>query len=533
MDTMGDTDIEEVRRPHRFSLIKGIKPRMDNAKEAKVVLEDSEQGLDIRLDDHDNEYGNHRTDSGPLPLRIWNKLLSLEAIEQEGVRPVPVSERTNIRVIGIFTLWFTLSTNLLPIVTGMVGTLSYGLSLRNASLIILFFSLLCTTPTAYLAILGPKTGMRQMIQARFSFGYYLVSLPVLLNLATLTGFCVIDSVVGGLTLSSVDSGKLTPTVGIVVIGILGLLVSFCGFKVLHYYERYAWIPAMIAIIVATGCGGKNLHKQVATEAPAASTVLSFGALVAGFLVPWAALASDFATYMPPRTPAIKVFAYTYGGLFLPNVPLMVLGAAIGGAVPNVPSWEAGYNSTSVGGVLAAMLEPAGGFGKFLVVILSLTLLGNIAATMYAITLNFQLLLPWLVNIPRSLFAIVITVIVIPISVQAAKDFFVNLENFIGVIGYWSAAFVAIVGVEHILFRGTSSSAYDHDYWNVPKALPTGVAAVTAAVCSVALIVPCMAQVWYTGPIGAKTGDLGFEMAFAVTAILYVPFRLAERRIVGR
>ena len=36
--------------------------------------------------------------------------------------------------------------------------------------VIVFFGLLSTTAPAYLSILGPKTGMRQMIQARFSFG---------------------------------------------------------------------------------------------------------------------------------------------------------------------------------------------------------------------------------------------------------------------------------------------------------------------------------------------------------------------------
>lgn len=184
----------------------------------------------------------------------------------------------------------------------MVGTLSYGLSLTNASLVILFFCILSTVPPAYLATFGPKTGMRQMIHARYSFGYYLVSVPVLLNLATLTGFCVIDSVIGGQTLSAVANGHLTPTIGIVIIAILAMLVSFCGSKVLHYYERFAWIPALIAIIVAVGCGGKDLRHQAVTEPPTASTVLSFGALIAGFLIPWAALASDFATYCHPETP---------------------------------------------------------------------------------------------------------------------------------------------------------------------------------------------------------------------------------------
>lgn len=53
---------------------------------------------------------------------------------------------------------------------GMLGTLVYGLSLRDASLVILFFTLLSSLAPAYLGTLGPKTGMRQMIQARFSFG---------------------------------------------------------------------------------------------------------------------------------------------------------------------------------------------------------------------------------------------------------------------------------------------------------------------------------------------------------------------------
>lgn len=184
----------------------------------------------------------------------------------------------------------------------MAATLSYRLSLLAASLTILFFSLLCTIPVAYLATIGPKTGMRQMIQARYSFGYYLVCVPVLLNLATLTGFCIIDSVIGGQTLSAITGGSLTPTVGIVIVALLGMIVCFFGFKALHLYEWFAWIPALIGIIVATGCGGKHLHEQVAVPPVEAASVLSFAALVAGFMLPWAALSSDFVSYMDPDTP---------------------------------------------------------------------------------------------------------------------------------------------------------------------------------------------------------------------------------------
>jgi purine-cytosine permease-like protein len=211
---------------------------------------------------------------------------------------------------------------------------------------------------------------------------------------------------------------------------------------------------------------------------------------------------------------------------------MILGAAIGGATPNVPSWKAGYESNSASGVLAAMLQPAGGFGQFVTVLLAFSILGNLSATMYSITLNFQMLLPWFFRIPRVIFAIVITAIIIPIAIEAAKSFFVNLENFIGIIGYWSAAFIGIVLVEHICFRHASFNTYtnDEDAWDDAKKLPPGFAAIAAGLLSFGLIIPGMAQTWFTGPIAETTGDIGFEVAFVLSALLYCPLRYLERKI---
>jgi purine-cytosine permease-like protein len=229
----------------------------------------------------------------------------------------------------------------------------------------------------------------------------------------------------------------------------------------------------------------------------------------------------------------RIFAYSYFGLILPTILLMVLGAAIGGAIGNVPEWEKGYETTLVGGVLAAMLSPAGGFGKFVVVILAFTLLGNVCGTMYAITLNFQTLVPWLVRVPRYVFSIIVTAIMIPVAIRAATDFFLNLENFVALIAYWSAAFVAIVITEHFVFRKGNCKLYQLDAWDDSSKLPSGLAALGAGILSFGLVVPSMAQVWWTGPIAETTGDIGFEIAFALSAILYVPLRFLEKRIIGR
>ena len=89
----------------------------------------------------------------------------------------------------------------------------------------------------------------------------------------------------------------------------------------------------------------------------------------------------------------RIISYVYTGMVIPTILLLILGAAIGGAVPNVPEWQAAYDKDSVGGVLAEMLTPAHGFGKFIVVILALSVIGNIAVSMYSISLNIQMFHP--------------------------------------------------------------------------------------------------------------------------------------------
>ncbi|KAL3454968.1 permease for cytosine/purines, uracil, thiamine, allantoin-domain-containing protein [Aspergillus heterothallicus] len=462
----------------------------------------------------------------------WLSRITNWGIELRGVTPVPIEERTDNRFINVFFVWFTLSTNLLPIITGMVGTFVMGMSLRDASLVILFFNMLCTVPPAYFSTFGSRTGLRQMLHARFTFGYWLVSIIVLLNLCTIAGFGVVSSVLGGSTLAAVSNGSIDDTAGIVVIGICGMIVSFGGYKFLHQYERYCWLFALVAIVIATGVGGSKLSHQTPTEPPTAATVLSFGGVIAGFLIPWAGMAADFSVYCTPSVSTARIFTYTYLGLFLPTVPLMTLGAAIGATTPSVPSWSTGYATYGVGGVLDAMLQPAGGFGKFVSVLLSFSLLGNLAASMYSITLNFQLLLPFFVRVPRFIWSIIYTAILIPVSVVAAKSFFTNLENFLYIIAYWSAAFVSVVAVEHFLFRRADCASYESGKWDRARQLPSGVAAVGGMALSFGLVVPCMGQAWFMGPIAETTGDIGFEVALVLAGVLYVPLRWLERRVWG-
>lgn len=116
------------------------------------------------------------------------------------------------------------------------------------------------------------------------------------------GFTLICVVIAGQTLSAVSDGKMTVTVGIVLSSLIGLFVSFCGYKILHMLTMYSWGVTAVCIVIVVGCGGKYLNNPVATEPGTADLIFDFGCLVAGFMLPFAGIMSDFAVYYVPNSP---------------------------------------------------------------------------------------------------------------------------------------------------------------------------------------------------------------------------------------
>ncbi|KAK7927171.1 purine-cytosine permease fcy22 protein [Apiospora marii] len=457
----------------------------------------------------------------------WYQRLLDAGVEDNGVKPVPVESRTDTRYHNLFTVFSTALLCVLPIPTGMLGTTAFGMSLRDASLTILFFSLLCSIPPAYMGCGGYKTGMRQLVQARYSWGLYIVTLPLLLNAATVTGFTLISAIVGGQTIAAINPGHVSVDVGIIITILIGFGVSFLGFRALHAWERWSWIPNLIALVITVGCGGKFLVNQAQAEPVTAPQVVSYAGLIAGYFITFGGTASDYSVYYNPKASKVKIFSYIYLGLLTPSVPLLILGAAMGGAVPVVEGWSDAYDAYGAGGVLAAMLEPAHGFGKFVLVLLALSVLGQLAISMYSIALNLQMLVPIFTKVPRYAFIVVVSVVMIPIGIKVAEQWETSLENFLALIGYWAGCFDAVLLEEFLVFRRRDYATYDHAIWNVGGKLPSGVAALAASLLSMGLVIPGMAEAWYTGPIAEKTGDIGFEMAFFVTAVFYLPFRWLE------
>ncbi|KAK7431467.1 hypothetical protein QQZ08_001957 [Neonectria magnoliae] len=473
-------------------------------------------------------------EKGPLSHLKWYRKLLDAGVEENGIQPIPTEKRTQTQYNNLFTVFFTCLLCVLPLPTGALGTAVYGLKLRDVSLIIIFFNIVTCIPPAFIGIGGVQTGMRQMVQARYSFGLFFGMIPLLLNAGTVTGFTLIGSIVSGQAIAAVNQGAhVSVNVGIGIVCALSFVTAFLGYRAIHIWQWWQWLPNLIGIVIAVGCGGKHLVHQADAGPATVKTVIGYGSLMAGYFMTFGGTASDFTTYHSPKGSKLKVFTYMYLGLLTPSTPLLILGAAIGGAKPNVDSWQTAWNAYGVGGVLAEMLRPAGGFGKFVLVVLALSVVGNMVLSNYSVALCLQMLLPIFAKVPRFVFIIITMATMIPMAIYAAKEWVTSLENLLSVIGYWAGCFDAVIIEELLVFRKMDYMSYDPRIWNKGRSLPPGFAAIGASVVSLALVISSMDTTWYTGPIGEHIGDIGFKVAFVVTALAYYPLRKLEIKWSGR
>ena len=84
-----------------------------------------------------------------------------------------------------------------------------------------------------------------------------------------------------------------------------------------------------------------------------------------------------------------------------------LGAVFAASAATVPSWETGFdNGNSVGGLIEAVLSPLGGFGKFLTVLLALSIPSACAPTMYTFASSFMTVALVFAKIPRWVYVVI-------------------------------------------------------------------------------------------------------------------------------
>jgi len=348
---------------------------------------------------------------------------------------------------------------------------------------------------------------------------------------------------GAQTLAAVNPGTLPLVVGVIIVALCSLVPTFVGYELVHHYERYAWMVTFIVFIMLYSLGGKagyDIHAQAAKEDTGkdlAADVLSFGGIVFGSFTGWAPIAADYNCKLPVETSSTRVFILTFFGLYIPICFVTILGALLM-TIPD-PVYVNAFGDGNTGALLAQVLHQWHGFGKFILVLVSFSVIANNIPNTYSAGLSIQALGRPFAKVPRFLWTVVACVIYTVAGIAGREHFSTILSNVLAVLSYWTAFFIMITFIEHKVFRRPNGplGGYDLTAYDSPSRLPPGFAGVIAGAFGIAGAIVGMAQVYYTGPIGGKVGafgaDMGFELAAAFAGVTFLPLRWLEIRLTGR
>ncbi|KAL8797611.1 MAG: hypothetical protein Q9182_007184 [Xanthomendoza sp. 2 TL-2023] len=541
--------------------------------EPSVVLEDAEkasrdlhhQRTEARSPiDSDLDLGPHGRDSIPASklatyTRDFERTLIKYNIEARGVRRVLPHERQNLTrrsYLQPFFLWSSINLAAQNVTLGMLAPTIYLLSFHDASICAFFGSAIGAAGVSYIATFGPISGNRTLIFARYTFGWYPSKLLVILNLILLLGYSLIDLVIAGQILSAVSSnGSMSIVVGIIVVAIIGWLITTFGISVFHTYQRYAFIPQLIAYSILYGVSSHNFDLSSPSQGDPRTVIgnrISFLSLTLAAAITYGGAAADYFVYCPPSTIPVALFTISLISLLCSFTFTYCIGIGLASGIASVPAYNTAYE-TSQGALIVAGFTDATSprafntaFGKFLAVVTALGLIANLVPPTYSSGIDFQVLGKNFQKIPRVIWNSVGVVIYTACALAGQGHLAEIFTNFLALMGYWVIIWMGITLEEQFFFRSRFGfqvgignkecrrgwgQTYDWDLWDQPEKLPHGIAALIAFLTGWAGAILCMAQKWYIGPIALLVGESGADMGNFVglswAVLVYPPLRWLE------
>lgn len=475
-----------------------------------------------------------------------------QGLERHGIERVSPETRTHVRIFDNFTMWLSANLVISTIALGALASQAFFLGFWDSLGVIIVFNLLGVLPPAFFSTFGPRFGLRQMTISRFAFGWVGGIIMAFFNVAACIGWSAVNVIVGGQLISALACGAAAPeqctatvlgiamsgvllrALGILLIAILTTLVSIYGYRYVHSYERFAWIPMAIIFAIVTIVMISTKHVVVlptpAMNAAEIASMVSFGGAVYGFATGWSSYAADYNVNQPENTRPARVFWLTFLGIFIPCVLLETLGMLLAAWLgPNVLG----------GQLLAVALTPLGAIGKFLVFLLALSIVANNIPNDYSLGLSVQVFGHTWQRVPRYVWTLIGAIIYTIIAILTAGNFNSTLDSFLLLVAYWLGPWAIILIVEHFVIR---RKRYNVDDWNNPRRLPLGWAAIVAMVIGLFGALLGFAQVFVfkgvatpiTGLIGGLINkpygmDVGFELGVVFSLIAYLILRPLELR----
>jgi purine-cytosine permease-like protein len=441
-------------------------------------------------------------------------------LEARSIDWVPNSERHG-KVSNLGPLWFVSNINLTAMATG-VTALSIGAGLMWTVVATVVGSLFGTFFMAFHSAQGPQLGLPQLVQSRPQFGYVGAAITVwIFALVNYVAYNTSDALLSGAAFNSLL--KIPSWIGYLLAAGIAALIALYGYHWIHRVNRWLNWPLMAIMVVLSvaAFGDSNL----------AAGAFSFGefrlapfmtvfVIVAGFQLGWAPYVSDYSRYLPANVGVRSTFWWTYLASGLSGIWVFVLGAVMSAAAPG--------ESDPVLAFRGAGDRLFSGFGFIAVLGLLLGLLAVMAINQYGGMMSMISIYDSFVPVRSSvriravgiaIMFVMVGGIALGVGIDRFNVFYGNVLIF---LAYLFTPWTAINLVDYFFVRKgnyviaeifTPDGIYGRWGWRGN----------TAYLVSLAIMVPFMVTVPFTGPIASALGDVDYSIfvGLPVAGLLYL------------
>jgi NCS1 family nucleobase:cation symporter-1 len=435
-------------------------------------------------------------------------------VEPGGAEFIPLHERHG-KPLQLFWTWTSPNLEFATVYVGVIAVAFFGLNFWQAILAIVIGTAAGSIAQAVLSARGPSHGVPQMVLSRLGFGYWGNVLPAGLNSITAgIGWFAVNSVSGAFALNTLT--HMPRVLCLLIIVALQIAIAYFGHNLVHTFERYAFpvlgIIFLITTIVILAKSHPGFHPAAFPGGTVGGFLVSTGA-VFGYAAGWNPYAADYTRYLPANVNKVAVAFWAGIGVFLSCVVLEIAGAA--------SATLATSSAATPTAAFTAHLPTALADATLLAIAI-----GAIAANVLNIYSGAMSFVAMGIKLPlalrRAIMALVFGVIGFIVAWTGLHDAGAKYTNFLLIIAYWIAPWLAVVFCDQFLRRRedllqTEKLLFDQKYtnWAGPVAMIVGVAV------SVWLF---SNQTEYVGVVPTHVpavGDITFEVGFVLTAIVYL------------
>jgi NCS1 family nucleobase:cation symporter-1 len=443
------------------------------------------------------------------------------AVEPGGAEFIPLSERHG-KPLQLFWTWTSPNMEFATIFVGLLGVWGLRMSFWSTFLAVVLGTLLGSITQGILSSPGPRYGVPQMVLSRLGFGYWGNALPAGINAVVAgVGWFAVNSVSGALALNSLT--HMPEVLCLLIVVVIQLAVATLGHNLIHVFERYAFPVLVIIFLIASVAMLSKGHPGAVHHTIPGAFLIELGATF-GYAVGWNPYASDYTRYFKPDVSKKAVALWSALGLFLSCVLLETVGAAAG----TIPSVAAGAGANPTAAFTSALPS---WLADLTLIGITIGAVAANALNIYSGAISFTALgikLPLAVR--RAIIALGFGTIGFFLAWSGLSDAGTKYNNFLLIIAYWIAPWLAVVFCDMILRRGQSPDEierllFDKKYtnWAGPVAMAVGAGVSVWLFANQTEYVGVVPKHW------GNVGDLTFEVGFVLTAVIYLAWRLIAAR----